>query len=289
MLPGRRPAAPAGSRRWIAELVRQFPGAAGRSAARPRAPARHASRSRCWGPRSRPADLGEDFGHGLTAAEIDYLVREEWARSGDDVLWRRTKCGIGMTDKERKRVAAYMAKALAVGRCARAAVGRPRERCARCGRWRRCRTTSGARFASSSPTSTTRCRRTAGSPRDAYAAMERLRAAGRLVIPITGRPAGWCDHIARMWPVDAVVGENGALYMRYDDGATPTRPPFRRRRADAPREPRAARGDRARRSSPPCRAARWRPTSSIARPISRSISARMWLRFRARPSTASSP
>ena len=51
----------------------------------------------------------------------------------------------------------------------------------------------------------------------AYAAMERLRAAGRLVIPITGRPAGWCDHIARMWPVDAVVGENGAFYMRYDE------------------------------------------------------------------------
>jgi hypothetical protein len=51
---------------------------------------------------------------------------------------------------------------------------------------------------------------------DAYRAMERLRAAGKLVIPITGRPAGWCDHIARMWPVDAVVGENGALYMRYD-------------------------------------------------------------------------
>jgi HAD superfamily hydrolase (TIGR01484 family) len=54
---------------------------------------------------------------------------------------------------------------------------------------------------------------------EAYAAMERLRAAGRLVIPITGRPAGWCDHIARMWPVDAVVGENGALYMRYDAAA----------------------------------------------------------------------
>jgi len=51
----------------------------------------------------------------------------------------------------------------------------------------------------------------------AYAAMERLRNAGKLVIPITGRPAGWCDHIARMWPVDAVVGENGALYMRHDD------------------------------------------------------------------------
>ncbi len=53
----------------------------------------------------------------------------------------------------------------------------------------------------------------------AYAAMERLRSAGRLVIPITGRPAGWCDHIARMWPVDAVVGENGAFYMRHDDAS----------------------------------------------------------------------
>jgi hypothetical protein len=53
----------------------------------------------------------------------------------------------------------------------------------------------------------------------AYAAMERLRAAGLLFVPITGRPAGWCDHIARMWPVDAVVGENGAFYM-IRDGAT---------------------------------------------------------------------
>lgn len=51
----------------------------------------------------------------------------------------------------------------------------------------------------------------------AYVALERLRTAGKRVIPITGRPAGWCDHIARMWPVDAVVGENGALYMHYDE------------------------------------------------------------------------
>ncbi len=48
----------------------------------------------------------------------------------------------------------------------------------------------------------------------AYAALERLRGAGLLVIPVTGRPAGWCDHIARMWPVDAVVGENGAFWFR---------------------------------------------------------------------------
>ncbi len=50
----------------------------------------------------------------------------------------------------------------------------------------------------------------------AYAALEQLQNAGFLVVPITGRPAGWCDHIARMWPVDAVVGENGAFYFRYD-------------------------------------------------------------------------
>ena len=51
---------------------------------------------------------------------------------------------------------------------------------------------------------------------EAYAAMERLHSAGLTVVPITGRPAGWCDHIARMWPVDAVVGENGAFYFCYD-------------------------------------------------------------------------
>jgi hypothetical protein len=53
---------------------------------------------------------------------------------------------------------------------------------------------------------------------DAYAAMERLQRAGLTVVPITGRPAGWCDHIARMWPVAAVVGENGAFHFRYDHG-----------------------------------------------------------------------
>jgi len=53
-------------------------------------------------------------------------------------------------------------------------------------------------------------------PAAAYGALERLRDAGLLVVPITGRPAGWCDHIARMWPVDGVVGENGAFYFRYD-------------------------------------------------------------------------
>jgi HAD superfamily hydrolase (TIGR01484 family) len=53
----------------------------------------------------------------------------------------------------------------------------------------------------------------------AYAALERLQEGGLKVVPITGRPAGWCDHIARMWPVDGIVGENGAFYMVYDRAA----------------------------------------------------------------------
>jgi HAD superfamily hydrolase (TIGR01484 family) len=51
---------------------------------------------------------------------------------------------------------------------------------------------------------------------DAYSALEQLKRQGPLVIPVTGRSAGWCDHIARMWPVDGVVGENGAFYFTYD-------------------------------------------------------------------------
>ncbi len=53
-------------------------------------------------------------------------------------------------------------------------------------------------------------------PSASLRALEMLSEAGMLVIPVTGRPAGWCDHFARMWPVDAVVGENGALYLAYD-------------------------------------------------------------------------
>jgi HAD superfamily hydrolase (TIGR01484 family) len=54
-------------------------------------------------------------------------------------------------------------------------------------------------------------------PAKAYDALERLKLAGFIVAPVTGRPAGWCDLIARQWPVDGVIGENGAFYFRYDD------------------------------------------------------------------------
>ncbi len=52
----------------------------------------------------------------------------------------------------------------------------------------------------------------------AYAALERWHAAGSRAVAVTGRPAGWCDHIARMWPIDAVVGENGAFYFAFTGG-----------------------------------------------------------------------
>jgi glycerol-3-phosphate dehydrogenase len=45
-------------------------------------------------------DLGRAFGGGLFAREVDYLRTREWARMADDVLWRRTKCGLFMTASE---------------------------------------------------------------------------------------------------------------------------------------------------------------------------------------------
>ena len=53
-------------------------------------------------------------------------------------------------------------------------------------------------------------------PDSSYDALWDLSRAGIKVVPVTGRPAGWCDHIARMWPVAAVVGENGAFVYSYD-------------------------------------------------------------------------
>jgi HAD superfamily hydrolase (TIGR01484 family) len=53
-------------------------------------------------------------------------------------------------------------------------------------------------------------------PAAAYLAIERLKDAGITVIPVTAAPAGWCDLMARMWPVGAVIGENGGLCFRHD-------------------------------------------------------------------------
>jgi len=50
----------------------------------------------------------------------------------------------------------------------------------------------------------------------AFQALHRARQAGLRTVIITGRPAGWVDHLARMWPVDGVVGENGGLWFWHD-------------------------------------------------------------------------
>lgn len=52
-------------------------------------------------------------------------------------------------------------------------------------------------------------------PACAFDSLWKLHAAGIHVVPITGRPAGWCEMIARFWPVAGVVGENGGFYFRY--------------------------------------------------------------------------
>jgi glycerol-3-phosphate dehydrogenase len=55
-----------------------------------------------------PEGLGRNFGSGLTEREVEYFVAEEWAETAEDVLWRRTKCGLHMTPAQREAVAAFM-------------------------------------------------------------------------------------------------------------------------------------------------------------------------------------
>ncbi len=55
------------------------------------------------------SELGRDFGGGLTEAEVRYLVTQEFARAPDDILWRRTKCGLHMRGEERTAFADWFA------------------------------------------------------------------------------------------------------------------------------------------------------------------------------------
>ena len=53
-------------------------------------------------------DMGEDFGAGLTAREVEWLVAHEWARTVDDVIWRRTKLGLVLNEEQLARLTNYM-------------------------------------------------------------------------------------------------------------------------------------------------------------------------------------
>jgi glycerol-3-phosphate dehydrogenase len=57
------------------------------------------------------ADLGPGFGEDLTGAEVRYLMKVEWARFPDDILWRRSKLGLTMPPADREALAAFMANA----------------------------------------------------------------------------------------------------------------------------------------------------------------------------------
>ncbi len=59
------------------------------------------------------ADLGIHFGAQLFEREVDYLIRHEWAQTGDDVLWRRTKAGLDMSEAERIRLDQYVRERVA--------------------------------------------------------------------------------------------------------------------------------------------------------------------------------
>ena len=64
------------------------------------------------GDAGKPADLGEDYGATLYAREVDWFIDHEWATTADDVLWRRTKCGLHLAAAQQQAVAAQIARRL---------------------------------------------------------------------------------------------------------------------------------------------------------------------------------
>lgn len=67
--------------------------------------------TRAWealGQSTNREECGEDFGHGLTEAEVRYLMQTEWAATGDDILWRRSKLGLKLSEPQKQRLDAYL-------------------------------------------------------------------------------------------------------------------------------------------------------------------------------------
>jgi glycerol-3-phosphate dehydrogenase len=70
---------------------------------------------RILGPAKQASDLGARLGADLTGAEVRYLMEHEWARTADDVLWRRSKLGLRVSPEEREQLAKFMADAIGSG------------------------------------------------------------------------------------------------------------------------------------------------------------------------------
>jgi glycerol-3-phosphate dehydrogenase len=67
------------------------------------------------GEASSAADLGRHFGADLYQREVEWQIEQEWARSAEDVLWRRTKLGLRLTKSEQAALAEFMTKRVAAG------------------------------------------------------------------------------------------------------------------------------------------------------------------------------
>jgi glycerol-3-phosphate dehydrogenase len=63
------------------------------------------------GQRQSLADMGEMLAPGLYAAEVDYLVQHEWARTVEDILWRRSRLGLHLLGENTNRLAAWLTQA----------------------------------------------------------------------------------------------------------------------------------------------------------------------------------
>ena len=91
----------------VAKLLEHHPFLAGDEALRiARA---YGTRAHIWlGDAKQRGDLGRDFGHGLSQAEVDYLREHEWAVSAEDVLWRRTKIGLRLSPAQQAALVDYL-------------------------------------------------------------------------------------------------------------------------------------------------------------------------------------
>ncbi len=90
-----------------ADLSRRYPFLAAATAAR-LAGSYGSDAYRILGDAKSAADLDRAFGQGISEAELRWLAQHEWARTAEDVLWRRTKLGLRMTPEEMREVAAYL-------------------------------------------------------------------------------------------------------------------------------------------------------------------------------------
>ncbi len=107
-LPGGEDLPQAGSAALTAGLRRDYPFLAADTAER-LAQSYGSDVWRMLGDARRKEDLGRDFGHGLSEAELTWLIDREWASTAEDVLWRRSKLGLVMTPSEAQAIAAYLA------------------------------------------------------------------------------------------------------------------------------------------------------------------------------------